>query len=191
MKRNPSGGTSNLCWVPSHRLIWYCFYIAVGETGALPLPHPRPRPGPQPGPRPGLGQNLPQAPRPGPIQVPTNPPVVLPPPVYVPTDQEVLQGQQVTLACPTGGQATSNIQWTRNGLPLIENIRYSVLSTGSLLLANIQYEDRGLYKCHYVDSSHVARASHRVTVQGRSPSIHSSKPQGYGHPFYSGLGGHR
>ena len=93
----------------------------------------------------------------------------MPPAVPVVTrDTTILQGQQLILDCQQSHLTAREVLWTKDNLPLVETIRYSVLPSGSLLIANIQYEDRGLYRCVSQANRRAVTAQVRVTVQGEA-----------------------
>ncbi|KAM8931068.1 hemicentin-1 [Pelodytes ibericus] len=75
---------------------------------------------------------------------------VLTPPLIQKHDKElsVVQGSQVVLPCTTHGIPTPAITWTKNKVPITEeNGKYTLMTSGELILQNAENKDMGNYVC--------------------------------------------
>ena len=88
--------------------------------------------------------------------------------VRKPSDKLATEGQTLALECSAVGEPTPSIDWTKNGhASLPSNPRYSILRSGSLVIANIRFEDRGIYACTARNRLQSISASAGVMVYGK------------------------
>ena len=85
-----------------------------------------------------------------------------------PKDVSVKQGENVAMECVASGHPAPQISWTKNDYPLGENGRYTFLSSGSLMITDIQYEDRGIYRCTASNRLDSASATAIIRVNGNT-----------------------
>ncbi|XP_059503813.1 hemicentin-1 isoform X2 [Stegostoma tigrinum] len=64
-----------------------------------------------------------------------------------PMDAVTDAGTIVMLNCQAGGEPTPTVEWSRQGQPLIENERITILSNNSLRFTAVKKEDTSEYEC--------------------------------------------
>lgn len=83
-----------------------------------------------------------------------------------PVDVTVSVGDTVRLPCRAIGHPVPTVRWTKNGNALPFSPKFTVASTGSLTIVNIQESDQGLFRCTAVNAIQAVSAEARLTVQG-------------------------
>ncbi|KAL5015945.1 hypothetical protein ScPMuIL_005534 [Solemya velum] len=82
-----------------------------------------------------------------------------------PVDVTVSVGDTVRLPCRAIGHPVPTVRWTKNGNALPFSPKFTVASTGSLTIVNIQESDQGLFRCTAVNAIQAVSAEARLTVQ--------------------------
>ena len=83
-----------------------------------------------------------------------------------PKDTNAIAGETVALECRVSGHPKPEVRWYRNNLPVRVSQSFNILTTGSLVINNIQHEDRGIYRCTATNSLGAVQAAARVLIQG-------------------------
>ncbi|XP_070796250.1 peroxidasin-like [Pituophis catenifer annectens] len=97
--------------------------------------------------------------------------------LIAPTDQTVTEGQNVDLPCSADGHPRPVISWTKEGGPLPNSWRYSVLSTGTLQMVQVSLHDQGHYECHAINAVGAQRFSASLKVTPRVMPVFLHPPQ--------------
>ncbi|XP_021962804.1 neogenin isoform X2 [Folsomia candida] len=82
-----------------------------------------------------------------------------------PEDISIALGQTARFSCNAEGIPPPKISWIKDNQPLImDDIRMSVLPSGSLEITKIRESDQGVYKCHVSNSDrqHISRTGRLV-----------------------------
>ena len=90
---------------------------------------------------------------------------------FLPEDVEYREGQSAVIHCAANGYPLPSISWTRQGENVVENIRFRVLSTGSLHITNVRFSDTGEYRCDAANSVDSLSASADLTVIGNNKLV--------------------
>ncbi|XP_073439014.1 hemicentin-1 [Dendrobates tinctorius] len=92
------------------------------------------------------------------------PPIITIPPI----DTTVNAGSAVLLNCQAEGEPKPDIVWARGTHPMSGDIRFTILSNGSLQIVAARKEDTSMYECSATNviGSVVAKASFTVEVHG-------------------------
>ncbi|XP_074640940.1 peroxidasin homolog [Tubulanus polymorphus] len=64
-----------------------------------------------------------------------------------PTNINVEQGESIKMDCEARGSPAPLISWRKQGLPLPNNPRYTILAKGALFIIDLQFSDEGTYEC--------------------------------------------
>uniref|UniRef100_A0A8C6VHK2 Ig-like domain-containing protein n=1 Tax=Naja naja TaxID=35670 RepID=A0A8C6VHK2_NAJNA len=94
-----------------------------------------------------------------------------------PNDQTVTEGQNVDLPCSADGHPRPVLSWTKEGGPLPNSWRYSVLSTGTLRMVQVSLHDQGHYECHAINAVGAQRFSVSLKVTPRVMPVFLHPPQ--------------
>ncbi|KAM6457875.1 peroxidasin homolog isoform 1-T2 [Liasis olivaceus] len=95
----------------------------------------------------------------------------------VPSDQTVMEGQSVDLSCSADGHPLPVITWTKEGDPLPNSWRHSVLSTGTLRIVQVALHDQGHYQCHAINAVGAQSFSVKLWVTPRVMPVFLHPPR--------------
>nr|CAD7425866.1 unnamed protein product [Timema monikensis] len=91
--------------------------------------------------------------------------------------QKVDAGAATTFNCSVvgGGVTGTHLAWLKNGRPLTEGARVSVLAGGEVLLVRaVRKEDRGMYQCFARSGEESAQSSGELTLGAVAPELQST-----------------
>nr|CAD7578394.1 unnamed protein product [Timema californicum] len=91
--------------------------------------------------------------------------------------QKVDAGTATTFNCSVvgGGVTGTHLAWLKNGRPLTEGARVSVLAGGEVLLVRaVRKEDRGMYQCFARSGEESAQSSGELTLGAVAPELQST-----------------
>lgn len=91
------------------------------------------------------------------------------------SDITTVRGETIQLACSASRGTNQAVSWTKDGLTLASHARFTLLTSGGLLIVNIQQEDEGVYKCTVREGTNVYTSESRITVQ--VPPSFSESPE--------------
>ncbi|ETE56194.1 hypothetical protein L345_18095, partial [Ophiophagus hannah] len=86
--------------------------------------------------------------------------------VIQPQNTEVLVGESVTLECGVSGHPPPHVVWMlSSGLPLPQNPRFNITSSGGLYIQNVTLSDEGKYSCKASNREGSITATANIIVQ--------------------------
>ncbi|XP_033097959.1 peroxidasin homolog [Anneissia japonica] len=108
--------------------------------------------------------------------------------VQKPDNINVLAGHNVEIQCSANGYPRPDIKWTKNDQDVLDDNRFTLLSSGSLHITSVHFEDRGVYQCSatnqegvistnvvltvYVPPSFIQRPEFQATIEGSTVEFH-------------------
>lgn len=81
-----------------------------------------------------------------------------------PRDTQAVDNQNVTLICRVLGAPKPNVKWIQNGRELTGG-RYDVQGNGDLIIADVQFDDKGNYTCYAENKLGNTSASARLDIK--------------------------
>lgn len=92
--------------------------------------------------------------------------------IMTPGDHDVQIGERsVRLECRARGIPTPVISWSRNGIVLAPNPRYTVTVDGTLIIQNIERSDFGTYRCDASNDLGKISTTAQIRINGKSAKI--------------------
>lgn len=88
--------------------------------------------------------------------------------IYAPNS--VTRGSQLRFPCSAVGTPTPTILWRKNRLTIVENLKTSILPSGTLILNDFDDSDDGIYMCSafndhgFITAPQVVIRGNRITV---------------------------
>ncbi|ESO94460.1 hypothetical protein LOTGIDRAFT_161152 [Lottia gigantea] len=84
-----------------------------------------------------------------------------------PRDRTVGTGESVTFLCEASGNPKPDISWSKNGLVLPPNPRFTLQPSGALNIIDINEVDAGVYSCSAANSIQTISTLARLIIQGQ------------------------
>ncbi|CAH1103068.1 unnamed protein product [Psylliodes chrysocephalus] len=84
-----------------------------------------------------------------------------------PRDTQAVDNQNVTLICRVLGAPKPNVKWIQNGRELTGG-RYDVQGNGDLIIADVQFDDKGNYTCYAENKLGNTSASARLDIKSHT-----------------------
>lgn len=81
------------------------------------------------------------------------------------SDITTVRGETIQLACSANSGSVLSTSWNKDGHSLESPGRFTLLTSGALLIVNIQQEDEGVYQCTATSGTNVFTSESRITVQ--------------------------
>ncbi|XP_071965528.1 peroxidasin homolog isoform X2 [Antedon mediterranea] len=108
--------------------------------------------------------------------------------VKEPDNIDIRAGDNVEIQCAVSGHPRPIITWTKNDKQVVEDNHIRLLSSGSLHISEVQFDDRGIYECSatnqegiisttavltvFVPPSFIQRPEFQATIEGSTVEFH-------------------